>query len=102
MTVFDDDLAAMFDGFPTVTVSFGAVTAEAYRDSWSAETLPGMAGGVVAENTALTFPTSRFPGIAIGSALTVDGEAFTVRDKRLPPGMVDGAVTQVLLKKADS
>jgi hypothetical protein len=99
MTVFDDDLDTMLEGFPTVTVVFDGITAEAYRDQWSAEVLPGMAGGVVAENSALTFPTSRFPGIAIGSSLTVDGIAFTVRDKRLPPDMADGAVTQVLLQK---
>lgn len=99
MSVFTDDLDTMFEDFETVTVVFGALTGKAFRDQWSAEVLPGMDAGVVGDHVAITFPTSRFPGLAIGSELTVDAVQYTVKDRRLPPEMVDGAVTHALLKR---
>jgi hypothetical protein len=102
VTVFADDLDTMFEDFETVTVVCGASTGEAFRDQWSAEVLPGMDAGVVSEQVAITFPTSRFPGLSIGSEVTVDSVAYVVKDRRLPPDMVDGAITTALLVRAGS
>lgn len=100
MNQFADDLDTMFEDFETVTVEFGASTGEAFRDQWSMEVLPGMDAGVVGEQVAITFPTSRFPGLTIGSEITVEDVAYVVKDRRLPPDMVDGAITTALLQKA--
>lgn len=99
-TDFDDDLDTMFEDLPVVTVVFGDVTAAAFKDSWDSDTLPGASSrGVVARQVALTFPTTRFPGLTMESALTVDGVAYTVIDSRRPQDEVDGAVTHVLLQQ---
>lgn len=99
-TDFDDDLATMFEDLPSVTVVFGAVTAQAFQDTWDGDALPGVQSrGVVASQVALSFPTTRFPGLAMGSALTVEGVAYTVIDSRRPLDDVDGAITHLLLQK---
>jgi hypothetical protein len=101
-TDFDDDLDTMCSGadLPTVSVAFGDITGVAYEDSWLEEALPGVQSrGVVAEQVALSFPTKRFPGMTMGSALTVDGVAYTVIEPRRPQDGTDGAFTHVLLQK---
>lgn len=99
-TDFDDDLAAMFEDLPTVTIAFGDATGPAFLDTWDSETLPGVQSrGVIASNVAISFPTAQFPGLGMGSALTVDGVAYTVIDPRRPQDGVDGAVSHMLLQK---
>jgi hypothetical protein len=94
MTQFDDDLDSMFTDLPAVTVAFGEASGPAFLDVSDADVLMGMERGVVGAVRTLVFRTSRFPGLQIGSSVTVDGVAYTVRDRRRPTHYVDGAVTE--------
>ena len=102
MTVFDDDLASMFTDLPSVAVVFGEVAGPAFQDLSDNDVLMGMEKGVVGEVRTLIFPTTRFPGLKIGSAVTVNGDAYTVRDRRRPAHHADGAVTEVDLVKTSA
>lgn len=109
MTQFDDDLLSMFTGLPSVTVTFGATSGPAFLNVSTEDVLTGMEKGVVGGVLTLELPTARFPGLKVGSAVTVDGVVngvvlvaapFTVRDRRQPGHYVDGAITGVDLVKA--
>lgn len=108
MTIYDDDLSSMFTDLPSVTVVFGAASGLAFLNIATDDVLMGMERGVVGEVLTLEFPTARFPGLQIGSAVTVDGVVngvalvaapFTVRDRRKAPLHVDGAITEADLVK---
>jgi hypothetical protein len=94
MSIYDDDLSSMFTDLPSVTVVFGEASGLAFKNIATDDVLMGMERGVVGEVLTLEFPTARFPGLQIGSALTVDGVPYTVRDRRKAPAHVDGAITE--------
>lgn len=96
---FDADLDAMLGGLDSVTLAFGAYSGPAVQDTWDEDTAPGVERGVMAGRLALQFRTSAFPGLAIGSAVTVDGVSYVVADRRRPIDAADGRLTQVLLRK---
>lgn len=100
MTLFDDDLDTMFDDFPSVDIVCGTASGKGFKDVEDMEVLSGMERGVIGEGILLTFPTARFPDLVIGSALTVDGVAMKVRDRRRPKDYADGAVTCAWVVKA--
>jgi hypothetical protein len=100
MTAFDDDLASMFTDLPSVSVTFGEAAGLAFLSLSDDDVLTGMEKGVVGEVRTIEFPTTRFPGLKIGSAVTVDGANYTVRDRRRSLQHVDGAITEADLVKA--
>lgn len=74
----DENLDAFLADFGVVVVK-GATTTVGVLDMPS-EVIAG--GMVITTDYALTYKTSALPGLAYGDALTVDGQAYTVRESR--------------------
>tara|TARA_R100000278_G_C5345564_1_gene119877 strand:- start:176 stop:466 length:291 start_codon:yes stop_codon:yes gene_type:complete len=91
---FQEDIDAFFDtpGF-TVPVAFGAITGVGYFESPDERIADGV---VLTTDYAVVVKTSDFSTITNGSALTVDGEAYTVRE---PMRLDDGKIMRVFLMK---
>ena len=91
---FTEDLNAFFDtpGF-TVPVVFGDTTGVGYFESPDERIADGV---VLTTDYAVVVKTSDFSTVTTGSALTVDGEAYTVRE---PMRLDDGKIMRVFLMK---
>lgn len=76
-----------------VTVVKGSTTTTGVLDMPS-EVIAG--GMVITTDYALTIKTSALPGLGYGDSLTVDGEAYTVREVRAQD---DGRFSIVYLSK---
>lgn len=111
MTQFDDDIDTMLADFDPKTLVFGSYAGNAIRDEWDADVLPGTEKGVVVELIALLVKTSAFPGLKIGSSVTLydqdangqriePGASYRVRDRARPIESADGALTHLLLANA--
>ena len=81
-----------------VDVVLGAATTKGHRDVADEEVLRGEGlSGVVGRAVVVTVQQGTLPGLAVGSAITVDGEAFTVR---APLAVDDGELVRLLCVKA--
>lgn len=81
-----------------VPVTFGAYSALALVDSADELLLAGGGlPGVIGTKIVITFKTSALPGLAVGSAITIDGASYTVRSRA---SQGDGAVTQAFCEAA--
>ena len=91
---FQEDLDAFFDtpGF-TVPVIFGSTTGVGYFESPNEIIADGV---VLTTDYAVVVKTSDFSTVTNGSALTVDGVAYTVREPML---LDDGKIMRVMLMK---
>ena len=91
---FTEDLNAFFDtpGL-TVPVVFGDTTGVGYFESPDERIADGV---VLTTDYAVVVKTSDFSTVTNGSALTVDGEAYTVRE---PMRLDDGKIMRVFLMK---
>ena len=91
---FTEDLDAFFDtpGF-TVPVAFGMTTGVGYFESPTEVIADGV---VLTTDFAVVVKTSDFSTVTSGSAMTVDGVAYTVREPML---LDDGKIMRVMLMK---
>ena len=91
---FQEDLDAFFDtpGF-TVPVVFGDTTGVGYFQSPDEIIADGL---VLTTDYAVIVKTSDFSTVTNGSAMTVDGVAYTVRE---PMRLDDGKIMRVMLTK---
>jgi hypothetical protein len=91
---FTEDLDVFFStaGFG-LSVTSGATTAVGILDMPSEIIADGV---VLTTDYKLLVKTSDFPSLARGSAITVDGTNYTVREPML---IDDGKITQVFLMK---
>ena len=91
---FTEDLDAFFDT-PGLTgpVVFGDTTGVGYFESPDERIADGV---VLTTDYAVVVKTSDFSTVTNGSALTVDGEAYTVRE---PMRLDDGKIMRVFLMK---
>ena len=89
----DSDLAYMLSGTGAVTVVFGSYSGPGQQDLFDEVLLKGDQVGLIGKVTSIVVQTSAFPGIKVGSSITINGIAYTVRD-RLREG--DGATTKLL------
>lgn len=91
---FTEDLDAFFDtpGF-TVPVAFGMTTGVGYFESPTEVIADGV---VLTTDFAVVVKTSDFSAVTSGSAMTVDGVAYTVREPML---LDDGKIMRVMLMK---
>ena len=91
---FTEDLDAFFDtpGL-TVPVVFGDTTGVGYFESPDERIADGV---VLTTDYAVVVKTSDFSTVTNGSALTADGEAYTVRE---PMRLDDGKIMRVFLMK---
>lgn len=101
MAAFNDaDIDTMLADFAPVAMVFGSITGNAYLDTWDEEVLKGNDVGVMGAVITVMVKTSQWPGLVIGSVVTVDGVNYTVRARMRPPEVVDGAITYLKLEKA--
>jgi len=92
----DDDIAAIMAdaGGPSVPVVFGAIAGRGIVDYVDKNILPSLGiSGVSAKVITVDVQTTAFPGITVGSSITVDGVNYKVRDKSQ---VGDGAETHLL------
>ena len=91
---FAEDLDAFFDtpGF-TVPVASGETTSVGYFESPNEIIADGV---VLTTDYAVVVKTSDFSAVTNGSAMTVDGIAYTVREPML---LDDGKIMRVMLMK---
>lgn len=75
----------------------GAGVQQSARVRYSSPTQVILAGDAMATDHSIQYPTSVFPGLKRGEALTVDGIAFKVREN--PASGLDGSRVTVLLEK---
>lgn len=87
-----EDLAPLFADFG-VPVVFGALTAKAVFDMPGEEIFGGMQQST---EYAITYRSADLPGLAAGSAITVDGVAYTVR-QTTPQD--DGKLNKAMLRR---
>tara|TARA_Y100000004_G_scaffold190105_1_gene246715 strand:+ start:494 stop:784 length:291 start_codon:yes stop_codon:yes gene_type:complete len=95
MTIsFTEDLDAFFDtpGF-TVPVVFGSTTSVGYFESPTEIIADGV---VLTTDFAVVVKASDFSSVTNGSAMTVDGVAYTVRE---PMFLDDGRIMRIMLMK---
>lgn len=95
MTIsFTEDLDAFFDtpGF-TVPVVFGSTTSVGYFESPTEIIADGV---VLTTDFAVVVKASDFSSVTNGSAMTVDGVAYTVRE---PMFLDDGKIMRIMLMK---
>ncbi|MDX2074700.1 MAG: hypothetical protein SFX19_10130 [Alphaproteobacteria bacterium] len=88
----DEDLDAYTDDF-AVDATFGAITGKVILDMPD-QLLGG--GEVISTDYKIIYKTGLFPGLAYGSAITVDGQSYTVREPRL---IDDGKFSEAPLSK---
>lgn len=86
------DLAAAGGG---VSVTLGATTVTGLMDREAMQVLEGDMPGGIADERAVHVETGALTGLTSGSAITVDGTAYVVREA-LPYG--DGAMTRIALR----
>lgn len=85
-------LPAMLAAFG-VAVTIGATTVQGIVDVDGVDALDGGDGRDLTTNrVTVTVITGSLPGLAPGAAVTVDGEAYVVRDHR---PFEDGALTHI-------
>jgi hypothetical protein len=101
MAFFEDaDIDTMLSDFAPKSMVFGAMTGNIYQDSWDEEVLKGQGSGVMGNVIVGLIKTSAWPGLVIGSSVTVDGTPYTVRARFRPPESADGALTYIRLENA--
>lgn len=87
-----EDLAPLFADFG-VTAVFGVLTAQVLLDAPGEEIFDGMQQST---EYAITYRSTDLSGLVAGSAITVDGVVFKVR-QTTPQG--DGKLIKAMLKK---
>lgn len=90
---FTEDMSLFFAEFGVEAV-FGAATATVLLDKPDAEIFDGAA---IANDPVITYATTDLTGLAHGSAITVDGASFKVREVNL---VDDGKLTRARLAAA--
>ena len=75
------------------TVTFGSYTAKALVDLVDSQILEG-ASAVLGEMRTMIYRTASFPGLEVGSTVTVSGVAYKVHDRRRES---DGRISHALL-----
>ena len=95
MTIsFTEDLNAFFDTpVFTVPVVFGSTTSVGYFESPTEIIADGV---VLTTDFAVVVKASDFSAVTSGSAMTVDGAAYTVRE---PMFLDDGKIMRIMLMK---
>lgn len=88
-----EDLALFFADFGVDAV-FGADTAVVLLDKPDADVFDGQ---IIANDPVITFATTDLTGLVRGSAITVDGVGYTVRDVNL---VDDGKLSKARLATA--
>lgn len=91
--MFAEDLSVMFADFGVIA-TLGSESARVLFDTQSQLQLQGLA---MSEECAIAFPRTAFTTIAAGDAITVDGDAYTVRQVEI---LDDGAIKRATLKRA--
>jgi len=89
-------LADLLDADGAVAVTVGSVTVTGIFDRAAVQVLDGEMPTIVPDGEAVHVKSDALPGLAPGSAITVDGTSYSVRSL-LPYG--DGAMTRVALTK---
>ena len=90
----DADLPALFRDFG-VAVVMGAQQTDGILDDGEGLVAPGYAPGMTGRDLALTLRTGALSGLSVGSALTVGGTAYVVRERLT---LDDGKLTRCLLE----
>jgi len=100
MTAFfnDSDIPAMFAGIGAVNVSLDGVSGQGLVDYADAIMLQNFRiSGVINKAITVMLQTSQFPSLTsssgVGKSITVDGTAYTVRERLQT---TDGAITHIL------
>lgn len=81
-----------------VDVTLGASTVRGVVDQTDEGTLQGSGpAAMIEESIVVTVQTGSLPGLAVGSSITVGGDAYVVRDRRK---IGDGALTALYCEAA--
>ena len=91
----DLDLPYLFRDFG-IAVVMGAQQTTGILDDGEGLVVPGYAPGMTGRELALTLRTGALTGLAVGTALTVGGTAYVVRERLT---LDDGKITRCLLEK---
>lgn len=94
MTSVARDLAAIYAGFNTKPVRFGAVQCRGQLHERDLEQRDDFGNTVLRRMTVLQVPAALLATAATGDSITADGRTFRVHDNRL---MAGGAIRELWL-----